>query len=157
MRRAGRDALRLGEGGDAVGVTVGEWVFSGHDAPDLAAIGDALRRNTGLVVEEDHRWAPPALTVPALRETLFDWEIAPDRITVHSFIPAHPFLWEHLDMALAAFGGMPSGDAIAFRPDPSRAWLRRRWDALSRRNRRILGLPSVLAARPFDRFLMPEA
>jgi len=46
---------------------------------------------------------------------------------------------------------------LLWRPNPAHARLRTRWDALSRRDRFLLVMPSLLGARPFDRLLSGTA
>ena len=134
-------------------LVIGEWDFPAGAAPSLPVIANVLRRNTGLEVAEKGPARDTVLTVTKLGESLFDWRIDPDRITVHGFAPAHPFLWQHLHAALGGFGGVPSGRPEIWRPDPAQRLLRQPWKALPRRERLILRLPSIAAARPLDRLL----
>ncbi len=132
---------------------VGEWVFPSVITPDLSAIADGLRRSMliDVIVEGEHEDA--VLFVPKLGERLFDWRITSEQISVQSFVPAHPYLWEQLDAILVEAGGRPGGNAIAWRPEPARASLRRPWKLLTLRERLILRTPAFAAARPFDRLL----
>lgn len=137
-------------------LVIGEWRFQSGAVPDLPAIADALRRAMRLEVTEEGAGREAALFVPKLGERLFDWQLEPDRIAVHSFAPAHPYLWEHLDAVLGAAGGRIGEAAQFWRPDPARATLRRPWPELTLRERFLLRLPTIAASRPHDR-LLPRA
>ncbi len=124
----------------------GDWRFpTGTAPPSLPEAAERLGRAMGLAVLVEGSGREAGLHIPMLRERLFDWRAEPGRLRLHSFAPAHPFLWVHLDAVLAEAGAAPRG--------PANARLRRPWSALSGRERLILRLPSLLLARPFDRFL----
>lgn len=140
-----------------MGIIVGSWFHvgtvrppHGDDQSRLNTIARHLRAATGLQIEET---PAGALRFPMLHEELFDWVFGEDAVTVHSFLPAHPYLWENLDAVMTAMGGVRDTETPLWRPNPAHEWLRTRWQALSRRDRRVLSIPSVLAARPFDRLL----
>jgi hypothetical protein len=87
-------------------------------------------------------------------EEMFDWGAENRAVTVHGFIPEHPYLWENLDAVMTAAGGRRGTLAsIGWQPNPAGARLRTRWDSLSPRDRFVLAMPSLLGARPFDRLL----
>mgnify|MGYP001198527549 CR=1 FL=1 len=137
-----------------MGVTVGAWTFAAAPRPDLATIAGALARATGLDVRQEGAGDDVALAVPVLRERLFDWRIDGARISVHGFIPAHPYLWESLDAAMTALGGRRAAEAHLWRPDPAHAALRRPWAALTPAQRALLRVPTIGAWRPLDRLLV---
>lgn len=135
-----------------MGVIVGEWVFPDRSAPGLDEIADALRARTGLTVDCTHNSDGQLdyLDMPLIKESLFEWQRQEDRIQVHSFVPAHPYLWLQLDAVMHGFGGRISDSTIAWRPETPTPALDRPWSELTRRQRFILRLPSVFAARPLD-------
>jgi hypothetical protein len=155
-----------------VGLIVGGWHFGetqgagpGDELATIAAIGRRLQAAMGLRVElqvvigwrveerrEDH-----TLRIPTLREELFDWMFNDRTVTVHGFIPGHPYLWENLDAVMTAAGGSIDTAACVWQPNPAHARLRTRWDTLSPRDRFLLAMPSLLGARPFDRLLSQTA
>ena len=135
-----------------MGLVVGDWVFPTGEAPDLRTIATGLRASTGLVVAES-TGAPTTLSIPKVRERLFDWRIEHGRVAVHGFGPAHPYIWENLDAVLRAMGGDVSDTLTAWRPNPDLAELRRPWLSLTRRQRTLLKIPTMGALRPLDRFL----
>jgi hypothetical protein len=164
-----------------MGVIVGTWHFdkARGDLPDgalsaIAAMGRRLQTATGLRVELQP--GGRTLRIPTLREELFswgfydrgvsvedltaqeleelfDWAAGDHAATVHSFIPAHPYLWENLDAVMTAAGGRRANLAVGWQPNPAHARLRTRWDNLSPRDRFLLAMPSLWAARPLDRLL----
>jgi hypothetical protein len=134
-----------------MGLTFGCWRLTGSGPLELAVIERGLRLATGLSVEPPGRGA--GLRFPLLRQDLFDWGLDDAGVSVFGFAPPHPYVWENLDAVITALGGQPTDDATAWRPSPGHAGLRTRWSALSRRDRWLLALPSILGARPLDRFL----
>lgn len=136
-----------------MGVIVGAWDFAAAPAPDIATIAGALALATGLELRREGEGNDVALVLPALRERLFDWRTDGARVSVHGFIPAHPYLWESLDAAMASLGGRRAEEAHLWRPDPAHAALRRPWAALSPAQRVLLRLPTLGAWRPLDRLL----
>lgn len=136
-----------------MGLVVGEWRFPPASAPGVAAIAAALADRTGLEVRQEGTGDGVALVVPMLRERLFDWRSDGAAVTVHGFVPPHPYLWEMLDAVMASFGGRIGETEHLWRPDPARATLRRPWHALTAADRLILRAPTVGAWRPLDRFL----
>lgn len=136
-----------------MGLIVGTWVFPAAGAPGIAAVAETLARGTGLEVRQEGAGDDIALVVPALRERLFDWRTDGACITVHGFIPAHPYLWESLDAAMTALGGRIGEEAHLWRPDPAHAALRRPWSELTPAQRALLRVPTIGAWRPLDRLL----
>lgn len=134
-----------------MGLTVGIWRFPDRDPPGIGEVRQALEAATGLPVElsPDGR----VLDLPSLRQVLLGWEYEADALTLHGYIPAHPYLWENLDRVMTTLGGICSADPISWRPRAGDAFLRRRWDALSRRDHWLLRRGPLLASRPWDRFL----
>ena len=136
-----------------MGLVVGDWVFPTGEAPDLPTIVAGLQASTGLVVVAEGTGASTMVSIPKVGERLFDWRIEHDRVAVHGFGPAHPYVWENLDAVLRAMGGHVSDTLTAWRPNPSLAELRRPWLSLTRRQRTLLKIPTMGALRPLDRFL----
>ena len=150
------------QGEPIVGVTVGTWHFDetpgdlpGDEPSAIAAIAHRLEAETGLRVEQQHEGR--TLRIPTLGEALFDWAFSDRTISVLGFLPEHPYLWENLDVVMAAAGGRRDAAAHVWQPNPAHARLRTRWDDLSPRDRFLLRMPSLLAARPFDRLLSQTA
>jgi hypothetical protein len=149
-----------------VGVIVGTWYFSetqgdlpGDKSSAIATIGHRLQAVTGLQVERPcgtntlHIPTLGRLTFLTAGEELFDWVFNDRAVTAHSFIPAHPYLWENLDAVMTAAGGRRNTDACVWQSNPAHARLRTRRDTLSPRDRFLLAMPSLLGARAFDRLL----
>lgn len=135
-----------------MGVIFGEWRFPQGDAPSPNAIADALSARTGLAVDRsrDADGNLEAVDLPLFKESLFDWQVEADRIQVHSFIPAHPYLWAQLNNVMADFGGEISDAPHAWRPGSASDVLNRHWSELSKRQRFILRLPTIGSWRPLD-------
>jgi hypothetical protein len=136
-----------------VGIIVGRWHFDDahwilpeDELSIIAGFAGQLQAATGLRVEH----IDTVLWIPELRQELCGWWFDNRTVTVRSLIPAHPYLWENLDMVMTAAGGRRDTAANVWRPDPAHAPLRTRWDALCPRDRFLLALPSVWGARPFD-------
>lgn len=140
-----------------MGVTVGAWDFAAAPVPDIATIAAALARATALEVRQEGTGDGAVLVVPTLRERLFDWRSDGAAVTLHGFVPPHPYLWEMLDAVMASFGGRIGEAEHLWRPDPARAALRQPWHALTAAERLILRAPTVGAWRPLDRFLGRKA
>jgi hypothetical protein len=135
-----------------MGVTIGEWSFV-TAAPAIGTIAEALARATGLEVRQEGERDDVALLLPTLGERLFDWRCEGTSVTVHGFIPAHPYLWEALDTVMTSLGGRIGDEAHLWQPDPAHAGLRRPWGELTAAQRAILRVPTVGAWRPLDRLL----
>lgn len=114
-------------------LTVGMWCFPDRDPPGIGEVRQALEAATGLPAEPSADGK--VLDLPSLREALRGWEYEANALTLHGSIPAHPYLWESLDRVMTALGGLCGADPISWRPRAEGAVLRRRWDALSRRDR----------------------
>jgi hypothetical protein len=118
-----------------VAIIVGTWHFGGtqsdlpgDESPTAAAAAVRLHAATGLRVEqrEDGTLRIPKLgrlTFLAAGEELFDWAFNDHTATVHSGIPAHPYLWENLDAVMRTAGAIPtsaSGSPIRYMLDCER-------------------------------------
>ena len=148
-----------------MGVISGTWHFDetqgglpGDQLSAVATIGRRLEAATGLRVElirwgVEERLEDHTLRIPALREELLHWVFNDRTITVHGFIPEHPYLWENLDAVMMAAGGRRDTTVLGWRPNPAHARLRVRWDTLPSHDRFLLRMPSLLGMRPFDRLL----
>jgi hypothetical protein len=132
-----------------MGVIVATWSFA-DCAPDLAKVWRGLTTVTGLTIEQD---SADSLRIPELRESLFDWVFTGPNVTVHGFVPAHPYVWENLDAVMTAAGGKLVHADHLWRPNAAHARLRKPWRELSGRDRALLRLPSLAGWRPFDRYL----
>ena len=108
-----------------MGLVVGSWTFAAG-APGLPVVVDALRTQTGFTIVLSSTGEVARVDVPLLRESLFDWALAPGSIGVCSFAPAHPYLWENLDAAMSMLGGRVAAEAPYWRPNPRNRGLRRR-------------------------------
>jgi hypothetical protein len=131
-----------------VGIIVGIWHFgeTQGDLPDdessaIAAIAVRLQAATGLRVEQ-HKDGTLGIPKLGTGEELFGWVFNDQTVTVHSGIPAHPYLWENLDAVMTAAGGRRDSDAHHWQPNPAHVRLRTRWDTLSLRDRFLLAMPS---------------
>lgn len=139
-----------------MGLIYGEWAFAARPVPGPDAVARLLAEATGLEVRCDPPGAADAaanVTLPELGQRLFKWRIGADLLGVHGFVPAHPYLWENLDLVLGRMGGAPGPAEHAWRPDPRRAGLRRPWAALGATERALLRLPTLGAWRPLDALL----
>ena len=138
-----------------MGIIIGTWFIppSYRKKDDLNAISVVamrLRTATGLGIYQ----APNgSLVLSRIRESLFDWQIEQDSITVHGFAPAHPYLWENLDGVMTLLGNTRDTTVYKWRPNPAYERLRTRWTALPKHDRLILSLPSILGRRTLDSFL----
>lgn len=134
-----------------MGVVHGEWVFP-HEAPAPDAVVEGLRLRTGLAITctSDADGQLEHADIPVIRESLFDWEHGDGRVAVHSFGPAHPYLWAQLDAVMTDLGGQIGPSGNAWRPDSGNAALAQPWSALSKRQRFVLGLPTIGSWRPLD-------
>lgn len=134
-----------------MGLVVGSWFMRQPESIRPAVVAERLRAATGLHVEV--RPTDDTLRIPALREELFDWTLADGVVTVHGFMPAHPYLWENLDTVMGEVGGQRSTAGHVWRPNPAHARLRAHWSALSTKDRFILSTRSIFGVRPLDRLL----
>ena len=135
-----------------MGVIHGEWVFDASGAPSPESVVDALRGRSGLAISCTYGddGSMGRVDMPQIRESLFGWTHDSDRLSVRSFIPAHPYLWTQLHAVMAELGGRVSETPYAWRPDADDGKLDRPWLELSRRQRFVLGMPTIGAWRPFD-------
>lgn len=131
-----------------MGVIRGEWLFAKSTPPSIDAIVTRLQKQTGLLIECNRHTL--SVAIPLLKESLFDWEYHPDRLVVHGFIPAHPYLWTQLNNVIINLGATASSDPIAWKPLPDSALLSRPWSSLSPTQRFIFRLPALGPWRPFD-------
>lgn len=134
-----------------MGLIVGSWFVRQPEPIWPAAVAERLRAVTGLEVEAQP--AEGTLRFPALREELFDWTLADGAVTVHGFMPAHPYLWENLDAIMSEANCQRSTASHVWRPNPAHARLRVPWSSLSSKDRFILSTRSIFGARPLDHLL----
>lgn len=133
-----------------MGLIAVTWRFTEREPPTIDEVERSLREATGLQIERgDER----ELMIPLLGELVLGWEYDAGKLRLLGGIPRHPYLWENLDRVMAALGGVREASLTGGIADPADLALRTRWDALSPRDRWLLRLPPLLAARPFDRFL----
>lgn len=152
-----------------MGIIVGTWHFGetqsdlpGDESSAVAAIAVRLQAATGLCVQQrdDGTLRIPIfgrITFLTLGEELFGWTFNDHTVTVHTVIPAHPYLWENLDVIMTAARGRRDTDVCVWQPNPAHARLRTRWGTLSPRDRFLLAMPSLWGLRPFDRMLSQTA
>jgi hypothetical protein len=134
-----------------VGLIRGEWLFTTSTPPGLKEIAEAFAARTGLEVRCDDDTDPGWLDIPLLNESLFDLEYhPPDRVVLHSFIPAHPYLWTQLDKVMIGLGATASSDPCAWTPDALSDSLDRPWATLTRKQRFALRRRAIGGWRPFD-------
>ena len=115
-----------------MGLIRGEWIFTTSTPPGLKEIAEALVARTGLEVRCDSDADPCWLDIPLLKQRLFDLDHFPDRVVVHSFIPAHPYLWAQLGKVMIGFGATASSDPCAREPDSQSAGLDQPWAKLTK-------------------------
>ena len=141
-----------------MGIIYGEWCFPTDETPALDAVIDALRRRSGLAVNctYDDDGTLLCADLPLIRESLILWNRESGRITLHSFIPAHPFLWVQVNAAMTELGGHIGEQAHAWRPETDNPVLERHWSELTWRQRFLLRIPTVGAWRPLDSLLDRE-
>lgn len=133
-----------------MGLIRGEWHFTDTTPPSLEEIAEALAARTGLEVHWDRDNDPFWLEVPLLRERLLEPERHPDRILIHSFIPAHPYVWIQLHKVMAGFGATALNDPYYWAPDPATVNLDLPWAELNKWQRFALRGRSIAGWRPFD-------
>lgn len=136
-----------------MGLVRGEWLFHAAPAPGIGEIAAALEERIGLAVSWGDRAEEDFLEVPLLRQRLFEWEVHADRIIVHGFIPAHPYLWTQFDNVMTGLGATRSNDPIAWQPDASSSFLSGSWSSLTTVQRLVLRVPAVVGWRPFDKLI----
>jgi hypothetical protein len=138
-----------------MGLVGGKWSFArGLGPPSTATIAAALARATGLRVtcRDANKPCDERIDVATIDESLFDIERDADSLLLHSFIPAHPYLWENVDRVLEELGGRVELRDVYWRPQERFTHLRRPWPELSRRQQLLLQLPTIGAWRWLDRF-----
>jgi hypothetical protein len=135
-----------------MGIIVGIWHFGetqgnlpGDKSSAIAAIAVRLQAATGLRVEQ-HKDGTLRISKLGTGEELFDWVFNDRTVTVHSGIPAHPYLWENLDAVMTAAGGRRDTRLYVWQPNAAHIRLRTRWDTLSLRDRFLLAMPSFWGA-----------
>jgi hypothetical protein len=136
-----------------MGLVYGEWAFRAGAVPSADAVAGALAKATGLEVRleaDDPPGGQIAMHVPHLGQRLIKWRFDNERLAVHGFVPAHPYLWENLDAVLAGFGGRPGPAEHGWRPEARMAGLRRPWAELGPAERMLLRLPGIGPWRPLD-------
>ena len=138
-----------------MGLVIGKWQFENRGrVPSTEALASALADATKLQVAHQLEGGTrhERIDVPILGASLFDIERAEGELTFHSYIPAHPYLWENLDRVLVALGGQRRSDETCWRPDDRFRHLRMPWDELSAKQKWLLRLPAIGASRLLDRF-----
>jgi hypothetical protein len=137
-----------------MGLIYGEWIFAAGTVPAPAAVASALAEATGLEVRLLPSDAAPdeaiSVELPQLGEKLVKWRREGDRLAVHGFVPAHPYLWENLDTVMVGLGGACGPAEHGWRPQPDHAGLRRPWAGLTPAQRVLMQLPTLGAWRPLD-------
>jgi hypothetical protein len=90
-----------------MGLVVGRWQFENRDGvPSTEALATALAAATKLqVTHQLEDTQHERIDIPLLGESLFDIERAEGEMTLYSYVPAHPYLWENLDRVLVELGG----------------------------------------------------
>ena len=141
-----------------MGVIYGEWRFPVDEAPSLDTLIETLRRRSGLRVNctYDDDGTLLQADLPLIRESLILLYREPSQITLHSFIPAHPYLWAQVHAAMTELGGQIDEKAQAWRPRTDNPVLERHWSELTWQQRFLLRIPTVGAWRPFDSLLDRE-
>lgn len=113
-------------------------------------VAEAFRMRTGLKVLCRTDADADLFELPLLKESLFGWEHYADRIVLHSFVPAHPYLWTQLDKVMRSFGASTTTDPTAWKADPPSPGLDKAWSELSATQRLILRLRPIGPWRPLD-------
>ena len=139
-----------------MGVVVGEWTFSTGTTPTPEDVVMQLRERTGLSIDciQDATGKLESIEIALIKESLFDWDAQPDRLSVRSFVPPHPYLWTHLNIVMIEMGGKLSNAKYVWQPKPQFETLNRRWSELSKFQRFILSLPTINSWRPLDRLAL---
>lgn len=130
-----------------MGLVQGSWVFVDRRPPSLAEVAQAFQASTGLqtVVALEGR----TMKVLPLYLEIFEPQITDHEFTIQGFVPPHRYLWENLDQVMTSFGGARNTEAPYWQGDPADVRLRTRWDQLSTRDQRELGLNSLGVAWKF--------
>jgi hypothetical protein len=139
-----------------VGLVIGKWRFAdANQVPSAEIIASQLASATGLqaIHSTDRTTRNSRIDIPVLTESVFDIEQAGTDVVVFGYIPAHPYLWENLDHVLEKLGGTRTSEETHWRPDDRFRHLRRPWEKLSAQQRFLLRVPTIGAARVFDRFV----
>ncbi len=137
-----------------MGLTIANWRFQDRAPPAIGEVQQALSNATSLQVDRgnDER----SLSIPLIRQLLLGWEYEGNALTLHGFMPAHPYLWENLDGAMTELGGSRGTHPAGWQPRQAHKRLRCRWERLPPRDRWLLRRPPILAWRPFDRWLSED-
>ncbi len=133
-----------------MGIITGKWLLPSSSLPRAERVtshwvANQLRHATGLQVEE----RDGVVSVPLLKEKLFDWVIGDEAVAVDGYAPAHPYLWENLDRIMIHAGCTCSEEAWRWRSSPTHSDLRKPWNELSARDRFLLSGRSMSLWRLF--------
>jgi hypothetical protein len=125
-----------------MGLTRASWSFRGR-TPAIEEIVARLRLSTGLPLPLTFDGTDIVVSFDPLNERLFEWEVGEYSITSHGFVPAHPYVWSHLNRAMVALGGRLDDARPGWRPQPrySKFHLEVPWQSLTRAERLVLRLP----------------
>lgn len=137
-----------------MGLVQGSWVFAGRTPPSLAEVAEAFRASTGLETVVAHEGR--TMKVVPLYLEIFEPHITEREFAIQGFMPPHRYLWENLDQVMASLGGACSAEPPYWKPNPADARLRTRWDQLTARDQRDLGLNALGVAWKFLAGLLPR-
>ncbi|WP_299443560.1 hypothetical protein [uncultured Rhodospira sp.] len=139
-----------------MGLQGGAWTFEAG-SPPLDAVVAALRDRTGLDLKSayDEDDDLTCVETAQARAMLLHWERTDHRIAVCTPIPLHPYLWAHLDKAMAQLGGVfDTSDDVHSPPEPLRPAFDRPWPDLSWRQRALLRHPFLKEIAPLRNLIV---
>jgi hypothetical protein len=133
-----------------MGLQGGAWIFEAG-SPFLEAVVAALRERTGLDLESEYDEDDNLICVESAqaRTMLVHWERTEHRIGVCTPIPLNPYVWGHLDQAMAQLGGVfDTSDAVHSPPETLRPAFDCRWPDLTWHQRALLSRPLLKEIGP---------